>query len=93
MLTVLAVLLSLSLSGEISSSAASPPQSLPMAFLTNSGFICFFPVQAGTCPDYSRHASLHHCVAMALLSRLLPGSEHLAYEILLDLAFNPEFLP
>uniref|UniRef100_A0A8D0KX28 RNA polymerase II associated protein 1 n=1 Tax=Strix occidentalis caurina TaxID=311401 RepID=A0A8D0KX28_STROC len=39
------------------------------------------------------HASLHHCVAMALLSRLLPGSEHLAYEVLLDLAFNPEFLP
>ncbi|KAM6444679.1 RNA polymerase II-associated protein 1 [Rhynochetos jubatus] len=48
---------------------------------------------AGTCPDYSQHASLHHCVAMALLSRLLPGSEHLAYEVLLDLAFNPEFLP
>uniref|UniRef100_A0A8C3LH27 RNA polymerase II associated protein 1 n=1 Tax=Chrysolophus pictus TaxID=9089 RepID=A0A8C3LH27_CHRPC len=48
---------------------------------------------AGTCPDYSRHASLYHCVAMALLSRLLPGSEHLAYEILLDLAFSPEFLP
>ncbi|XP_057259957.1 RNA polymerase II-associated protein 1 [Pezoporus wallicus] len=47
---------------------------------------------AGTCPDYSQHASLHHCVAMALLSRLLPGSEHLAYEVLLDLAFNPEFL-
>uniref|UniRef100_A0A8B9EWB5 RNA polymerase II associated protein 1 n=1 Tax=Amazona collaria TaxID=241587 RepID=A0A8B9EWB5_9PSIT len=52
-----------------------------------------FPVQAGACPDYSQHASLHHCVAMALLSRLLPGSEHLAYEVLLDLAFNPEFLP
>ncbi|CAN0090459.1 unnamed protein product [Bubo scandiacus] len=48
---------------------------------------------AGTCPDYAQHASLHHCVAMALLSRLLPGSEHLAYEVLLDLAFNPEFLP
>ncbi|NXD80782.1 RPAP1 protein, partial [Halcyon senegalensis] len=48
---------------------------------------------ASTCPDYTQHASLHHCVAMALLSRLLPGSEHLAYEILLDLAFNPEFLP
>ncbi|XP_065541205.1 RNA polymerase II-associated protein 1 isoform X2 [Lathamus discolor] len=47
----------------------------------------------GACPDYSQHASLHHCVAMALLSRLLPGSEHLAYEVLLDLAFNPEFLP
>ncbi|NWZ18272.1 RPAP1 protein, partial [Asarcornis scutulata] len=48
---------------------------------------------AGTCPDYRQHASLHHCVALALLSRLLPGSEHLAYEVLLDLAFNPEFLP
>ncbi|NXM00645.1 RPAP1 protein, partial [Tyrannus savana] len=48
---------------------------------------------AGACPDYTQHASLHHCVAMALLSRLLPGSEHLAHEVLLDLAFNPEFLP
>ncbi|NXT28112.1 RPAP1 protein, partial [Syrrhaptes paradoxus] len=48
---------------------------------------------AGTCPDYAHHASLHHCVAMALLSRLLPGSEHLAHKVLLDLAFNPEFLP
>ncbi|NWW76580.1 RPAP1 protein, partial [Climacteris rufus] len=48
---------------------------------------------AGTCPDYTQHASLHHCVAMALLSWLLPGSEHLAHEVLLDLAFNPEFLP
>uniref|UniRef100_A0A8C5UEU0 RNA polymerase II associated protein 1 n=1 Tax=Malurus cyaneus samueli TaxID=2593467 RepID=A0A8C5UEU0_9PASS len=43
--------------------------------------------------NYTQHASLHHCVAMALLSRLLPGSEHLAHEVLLDLAFNPEFLP
>ncbi|NXX46372.1 RPAP1 protein, partial [Tricholaema leucomelas] len=48
---------------------------------------------ADACPDDAQHASLHHCVAMALLSRLLPGSEHLAYEVLLDLAFNPEFLP
>ncbi|NXN18865.1 RPAP1 protein, partial [Indicator maculatus] len=48
---------------------------------------------AGTCPDDAQHASLHHSVAMALLSRLLPGSEHLAYEVLLDLAFNPDFLP
>lgn len=55
--------------------------------------VVLFPVQAGTCPDYTQHASLHHCVAMALLSRLLPGSEHLAHEVLLDLAFNPEFLP
>ncbi|KFO94661.1 RNA polymerase II-associated protein 1, partial [Buceros rhinoceros silvestris] len=48
---------------------------------------------AGTCLDYAQHASLHHCVAVSLLSRLLPGSEHLAYEVLLDLVFNPEFLP
>ncbi|KFQ30963.1 RNA polymerase II-associated protein 1, partial [Merops nubicus] len=48
---------------------------------------------ASTCPDDTQHASLHHCVAMALLSRLLPGSEHLAQEILLDLAFSPDFLP
>ncbi|NXY81166.1 RPAP1 protein, partial [Alcedo cyanopectus] len=48
---------------------------------------------ASTCPDDTQDASLHHSVAMALLSCLLPGSEHLAYEILLDLAFNPEFLP
>lgn len=54
---------------------------------------CFVSIQAGTCPDYRQHASLHHCVALALLSRLLPGSEHLAYQVLLDLAFNPEFLP
>ncbi|XP_074921558.1 RNA polymerase II-associated protein 1 isoform X4 [Chelonoidis abingdonii] len=48
---------------------------------------------SGICPDYTQHASLHHCVAMALLSRLLPGSEHLAHELLLGLAFNPEFIP
>ncbi|NXC39568.1 RPAP1 protein, partial [Penelope pileata] len=48
---------------------------------------------ADTCPDYTQHASLYHCVAMVLLSRLLPGSERLAYEVLLDLAFNPQFLP
>ncbi|KAJ7344818.1 hypothetical protein JRQ81_000768 [Phrynocephalus forsythii] len=48
---------------------------------------------ADTCPDYSQHASLHHCVAMALLSRLLPGSEHLAHKLLLGLAFNPKLIP
>ncbi|XP_003214628.2 RNA polymerase II-associated protein 1 isoform X1 [Anolis carolinensis] len=48
---------------------------------------------ADTCPDYSQHASLHHCVAMALLSRLLPGSEHLAHELLLGLIFNPKLIP
>ncbi|KGL77894.1 RNA polymerase II-associated protein 1, partial [Tinamus guttatus] len=44
-------------------------------------------------PDYAAQAALHHCAAMALLSRLLPGSEHLAHELLSVLAFNPEFFP
>lgn len=48
---------------------------------------------AVTCPDYSQHASLHHCVAMVLLSRLLPGSEHLAHQLLLGFAFNPKLIP
>uniref|UniRef100_A0A8D0G6W3 RNA polymerase II associated protein 1 n=1 Tax=Sphenodon punctatus TaxID=8508 RepID=A0A8D0G6W3_SPHPU len=48
---------------------------------------------ADTCPDYTQHASLHHCVAMTLLSRLLPGSEHLAHELLWGLSFNPELIP
>ncbi|NXA44577.1 RPAP1 protein, partial [Nothocercus julius] len=48
---------------------------------------------AGAGLDYGPQAALHHCVAMALLSRLLPGSEHLAHEVLSDLAFNPEFFP
>ncbi|NXA36352.1 RPAP1 protein, partial [Eudromia elegans] len=48
---------------------------------------------AGAVPDDTPQAALHHCVAMALLSRLLPGSEHLAHEVLLGLAFNPEFFP
>ncbi|KAG8514613.1 RNA polymerase II-associated protein 1 [Galemys pyrenaicus] len=38
-------------------------------------------------------AALHHGLALALLSRLLPGSEHLAHELLLSLVFRPEFLP
>ncbi|XP_061467359.1 RNA polymerase II-associated protein 1 isoform X2 [Rhineura floridana] len=48
---------------------------------------------ADTSPDYSRHASLHHSVAMVLLSRLLPGSEHLAHQLLLGLAFNAKLIP
>jgi len=70
--------------------------SLLIALLTNDTLLLsffLFPVQADTCPDYTQHASLHHTVAMALLSCLLPGSEHLVYEVLVDLAFNPEFLP
>ncbi|XP_037358157.1 RNA polymerase II-associated protein 1 [Talpa occidentalis] len=46
----------------------------------------FQPVPA-TC------AALHHGLALALLSRLLPGSEHLAHELLLSFVFRPEFLP
>nr|XP_045012480.1 RNA polymerase II-associated protein 1 [Jaculus jaculus] len=42
-------------------------------------------------PDTS--AALHHAVALALLSRLLPGSEHLAQELLLSCVFRLEFLP
>lgn len=39
------------------------------------------------------NAALHHGMALALLSRLLPGSEHLAHELLLSCVFRLEFLP
>nr|XP_045251271.1 RNA polymerase II-associated protein 1 isoform X3 [Macaca fascicularis] len=39
------------------------------------------------------HAALHHGMALALLSRLLPGSEHLAHELLLSCVFRLELLP
>lgn len=38
-------------------------------------------------------AALHHATALALLSQLLPGSEHLAHELLLSFVFRLEFLP
>ncbi|XP_049638097.1 RNA polymerase II-associated protein 1 [Suncus etruscus] len=38
-------------------------------------------------------AALLHHLALALLSRLLPGSEHLSHELLLSCVFRPEFLP
>ncbi|MGH0184471.1 UNVERIFIED_CONTAM: hypothetical protein FKN15_015059 [Acipenser sinensis] len=41
----------------------------------------------------SQHASLYHQVAMAMLPRLLPGSEHLAHDLLSTLTFNPDFIP
>ncbi|XP_060031036.1 RNA polymerase II-associated protein 1 isoform X2 [Erinaceus europaeus] len=37
--------------------------------------------------------ALHHSLALILLSRLLPGSEHLAQELLLNCVFQPELLP
>ncbi|KAM9202906.1 RNA polymerase II-associated protein 1 isoform 2-T2 [Dugong dugon] len=44
-------------------------------------------------PAPATNPTLHHGVALALLSRLLPGSEHLAHELLLSCVFRPEFLP
>ncbi|XP_040854016.1 RNA polymerase II-associated protein 1-like [Ochotona curzoniae] len=44
-------------------------------------------------PMPATSAALHHATALALLSRLLPGSEHLAHELLLSFVFRLEFLP
>ncbi|XP_007938614.2 RNA polymerase II-associated protein 1 [Orycteropus afer afer] len=44
-------------------------------------------------PVPATNATLHHGVALALLSRLLPGSEYLIHELLLSCVFRPEFLP
>ncbi|XP_016067836.1 PREDICTED: RNA polymerase II-associated protein 1 [Miniopterus natalensis] len=44
-------------------------------------------------PVPATNAALHHGMALALLSRLLPGSEHLAHELLLSCVFRLEFLP
>ncbi|XP_037057915.1 RNA polymerase II-associated protein 1 [Peromyscus leucopus] len=44
-------------------------------------------------PEPAANPALHHALALALLSRLLPGSEHLAQELLLSCVFRLEFLP
>ncbi|XP_075701016.1 RNA polymerase II-associated protein 1 [Rhinoderma darwinii] len=44
-------------------------------------------------PDHTQHASLCHSVSITLLSRLLPGSEHLAHKIISSFTFNPAFMP
>ncbi|XP_063803992.1 RNA polymerase II-associated protein 1 isoform X2 [Pseudophryne corroboree] len=44
-------------------------------------------------PEHSQHASLCHSVSLTLLSRLLPGSEHLAQKLISAFTFNPAFLP
>uniref|UniRef100_A0A673U5F3 RNA polymerase II associated protein 1 n=1 Tax=Suricata suricatta TaxID=37032 RepID=A0A673U5F3_SURSU len=44
-------------------------------------------------PVLAVSAALHHSMVLALLSRLLPGSEHLAHELLLSCVFRLEFLP
>ncbi|XP_034517020.1 RNA polymerase II-associated protein 1 isoform X2 [Ailuropoda melanoleuca] len=48
---------------------------------------------ATTQPVLAINAALHHSMVLALLSRLLPGSEHLAHELLLSCVFRLEFLP
>lgn len=44
-------------------------------------------------PEPAASTALHHTVALVLLSRLLPGSEYLAQELLLSCVFRLEFLP
>ncbi|KAL6042973.1 hypothetical protein STEG23_014834, partial [Scotinomys teguina] len=44
-------------------------------------------------PEPAASAALHHAVALVLLSRLLPGSEYPAQELLLSCVFRLEFLP
>jgi hypothetical protein len=44
-------------------------------------------------PVLATNAALHHAVALALLGRLLPGSEYIAQELLLNCVFRLEFLP
>ncbi|XP_059117154.1 RNA polymerase II-associated protein 1 isoform X1 [Peromyscus eremicus] len=44
-------------------------------------------------PEPAARTALHHAMALALLSRLLPGSEYLAQELLLSCVFRLEFLP
>ncbi|XP_070325139.1 RNA polymerase II-associated protein 1 isoform X2 [Odocoileus virginianus] len=44
-------------------------------------------------PVAGTDVALCHSMALALLGRLLPGSEHLAHELLLSCVFRLEFLP
>ncbi|XP_048394300.1 RNA polymerase II-associated protein 1 isoform X1 [Stegostoma tigrinum] len=44
-------------------------------------------------PQVTRQTPLYHYVAVALLSQLLPGSEHLAHELLSKLTFNQDMIP
>ncbi|KAE8587178.1 hypothetical protein XENTR_v10021883 [Xenopus tropicalis] len=48
---------------------------------------------AAMCPDGCHHASIFHSVSLTLVSRLLPGSEYLAYQLISGLIFNPSFFP
>ncbi|KAJ8291132.1 hypothetical protein GJAV_G00021740 [Gymnothorax javanicus] len=43
--------------------------------------------------EVAKHAFLFHEVSMAMVSWLLPGSEHLAHDLLATVIFNPDFIP
>ncbi|KAJ8353581.1 hypothetical protein SKAU_G00211480 [Synaphobranchus kaupii] len=43
--------------------------------------------------EVAKHASLFHEVSMAMVSWLLPGSEHLAHDLLATMVFNLDFIP
>ncbi|XP_061075259.1 RNA polymerase II-associated protein 1 [Conger conger] len=43
--------------------------------------------------EVAKHASLFHELSMAMVSWLLPGSEHLVHDLLATMVFNPDFIP
>ncbi|XP_064193021.1 RNA polymerase II-associated protein 1 isoform X2 [Anguilla rostrata] len=43
--------------------------------------------------EVAKHASLFHEVSIAMVSWLLPGSEHLAHDLLATMVFNQDFIP
>ncbi|KAM9787548.1 RNA polymerase II-associated protein 1 isoform 1-T2 [Syngnathus typhle] len=44
-------------------------------------------------PQVGKHAQLYHKVALVLLPWLLPGSEHLAHDLLATMVFSKDFIP
>lgn len=57
----------------------------PLKFSSSSSQV---PVE----PQIAKHTSLYHQVALLLLPRLLPGSEHLALELLATVVFSRDFI-
>ncbi|KAM4014025.1 RNA polymerase II-associated protein 1 isoform 1-T1 [Anomaloglossus baeobatrachus] len=52
-----------------------------------------YKVAAISAEQSSQHTALGHSVSLSLLSRLLPGSEHLAHKLISSFTFNPAFMP
>ncbi|XP_064421161.1 RNA polymerase II-associated protein 1 [Latimeria chalumnae] len=46
-----------------------------------------------TCAEVSQQALTYHDVALVLLGKVLPGSEHLAQDLLSSLVFSQDFMP